>query len=72
MSDLLALPALSSALAKLVADASPAIVTVTSHRSRASGFVWKDGFVVTADETLAPEPESRGPLRNARVSSSAL
>ncbi len=57
MSDLLALPALSSALAKLVADASPAIVTVTSHRSRASGFVWKDGLVVTADEALADEGE---------------
>jgi S1-C subfamily serine protease len=57
MSDLLNLPALSSALAKLVADASPAIVTVTSHRSRASGFVWKDGLIVTADETLADEGE---------------
>jgi hypothetical protein len=52
MSDLSSLPALSSALAKLVAEAAPAVVTVTSHRSRASGFVWKNGFVITADEAL--------------------
>lgn len=55
MSDLAPLLGLSSALTKLVADASPAIVTVTSHRSRAAGFVWKDGLAVTADETLADE-----------------
>lgn len=55
MSDVSTLPALSSTLAKLLADASPAIVSVTSHRSHASGFVWKDGLVVTADETLAEE-----------------
>ena len=57
MSDSVTLPALSSALAKLVAEASPALVTVTSHRSRASGFVWKPGLVVTADEALAEEGE---------------
>ncbi len=57
MSDLASLPALSSALTNLVAGASPAIVTVTSHRSRASGFVWKNGFVVTADEALAEDGE---------------
>jgi S1-C subfamily serine protease len=57
MSDLSSLPALSSALAKLVAEAAPAVVTVTSHRSRASGFVWKNGFVITADEALTEEGE---------------
>jgi S1-C subfamily serine protease len=57
MSDLSSLPALSSALTKLVAEAAPAVVTVTSHRSRASGFVWKSGFVITADETLADDGE---------------
>jgi len=56
-SDLSNLAALSSALTTVVAAASPAIVTVNSHRSRASGFVWKDGLVVTADESLADDGE---------------
>src|SRR4051812_30344250 len=55
MSDLAPLLGLSAALTKLIADAAPSLVTVTSHRSRAAGFVWKDGFVVTPDETLADE-----------------
>ena len=55
MSDPAQLLGLSSALTKLVADAALSLVTVASHRSRAAGFVWKDGFVVTPDETLADE-----------------
>jgi S1-C subfamily serine protease len=51
------LSSLSSALAGVVAAAAPAIVSVHSHRSRASGFVWKPGLVVTADEALAEEGE---------------
>jgi len=51
------LSSLSSALAGIVAQAAPAIVSVHSHRSRASGFVWKPGLVVTADEALADEGE---------------
>jgi len=51
------LAAFSSATAGLVAKASPAIVSVHSHRARASGFVWKPGLVVTADEALADEGE---------------
>lgn len=50
-----ALSSFSSALAALVARATPAIVSVHSHRSRATGFVWKPGLVVTADEALADE-----------------
>ena len=46
---------LSSAIATVVARATPAIVTVHSHRSRASGFIWKRNLVVTADEALAEE-----------------
>jgi S1-C subfamily serine protease len=45
----------SSAVAGVVAAAAPAIVSVHSRRSRATGFVWKQGLVVTADETLADE-----------------
>jgi S1-C subfamily serine protease len=47
----------SSAVADVVARTKPAIVSVHSHRSRASGFVWKTGLIVTADEALADEGE---------------
>ncbi|AWL99436.1 S1C family serine protease [Bradyrhizobium amphicarpaeae] len=49
------LTSLSSALADLVARTAPSIVSVHSHRSRATGFVWKNGLIVTADEALADE-----------------
>ena len=49
------LSSLSSAIADVVARTAPAVVSVHSHRSRASGFVWKTGFVITADEALADE-----------------
>ena len=47
------LSALSSALESVVAGARPSIVSVHSRRSRATGFVWKGGLIVTADEALA-------------------
>jgi S1-C subfamily serine protease len=55
MSDQTTLASLSSALEGVVAAARPSIVSVHSRRSRASGFVWKTGLVVTADEALAEE-----------------
>jgi S1-C subfamily serine protease len=51
------LSSLSSALSETAARAAPAIVSVHSHRLRASGFVWKPGLIVTADEALADEGE---------------
>ncbi|MHC2256544.1 S1-C subfamily serine protease [Bradyrhizobium embrapense] len=51
------LSSLSSALAETIARAAPAIVSVHSHRARASGFVWKSGLIITADEALADEGE---------------
>jgi S1-C subfamily serine protease len=57
MSDLTALASLSSALSTAVAAAAPALVSVHSHRSRATGFLWKPGLIVTADEALADEGE---------------
>jgi S1-C subfamily serine protease len=57
MTDPTILPALSAALAEIVARTMSAIVSVHSHRSRASGFVWKPGLIVTADEALADEGE---------------
>lgn len=47
----------SAATARLVADAAPHVVAVHSHRSRSSGFVWRPGLIVTADEALAEEGE---------------
>lgn len=49
------LASISSSLTDVVARTAPMIVSVHSHRLRASGFVWKPGFVVTADEALADE-----------------
>ncbi len=51
------LASLSSDLTRIVAAVAPAIVSVHSHRLRSSGFVWKPGLVVTADEVLADEGE---------------
>src|SRR5882724_10754384 len=72
MTDPTALASLSSALSQTVARATPAIVSVHSHRLRASGFVWKPNFVVTADEALADEGEisielSDGTVRPGKV-----
>jgi S1-C subfamily serine protease len=63
---------LSSAVAAVVARAAPAIVSVHSHRSRASGFIWKPNLVVTADEALAHEGDisielSDGTVRQAKI-----
>ncbi len=46
---------LSSALADIAASTTPSVVEVQSHRSLATGFVWRDGLVVTPEETLAEE-----------------
>jgi len=48
---------LSSAIVDVAAAAAPSIVEVASRRSLASGFVWREGLIVTADETLADEGE---------------
>jgi S1-C subfamily serine protease len=68
----ISLSSLSSAVAGVVAQAAPAIASVHSHRSRASGFVWKPNLVVTADEALADEGEisielSDGTVRPAKI-----
>ena len=57
MTDTTTLAFLSSAICGIVAKTAPAVVSVHSHRSRATGFVWKPGLVVTADEALAEEGE---------------
>jgi S1-C subfamily serine protease len=50
---------LSTALESMVGDMAPSLVSVMSHRMRASGFVWRAGLVVTSDEGLAEEGEVR-------------
>ena len=46
---------LSDALAGIVDRASSSVVAVHSARSRSSGFVWRQGLIVTADEALDDE-----------------
>jgi S1-C subfamily serine protease len=48
---------LSTEFTSLVAKVAPGIVSVHSHRSRSSGFVWRPGLIVTADEALSEEGE---------------
>jgi S1-C subfamily serine protease len=48
---------LSGALAGLVANVAPGLVSVHSRRARSSGFVWRPGLVVTAGEALPEEGE---------------
>ncbi|MBP0115289.1 MULTISPECIES: S1C family serine protease [Bradyrhizobium] len=57
MTDSTPLTLLSSALADVVARTAPSVVSVHSHRARATGFAWKPGLIVTADEALADEGE---------------
>ena len=64
MSDLpLPLIALSDAIAQTVARHAPSVVAVHTKRSRASGFVWRSGLVVTADEALPDDETDRGRVR---------
>ena len=63
---------LSASLADLAAATTPSIVEIQSHHSLASGFVWRDGLVITPDETLADEgsieiEESDGTVRGATL-----
>jgi S1-C subfamily serine protease len=46
---------LSSAISALSARFAPSIVSIHSRRFRSSGFVWRPGLIVTADETLPEE-----------------
>jgi S1-C subfamily serine protease len=46
---------LSAAFERLVEITAPGIVGVQSNRSRSSGFFWRPGLIVTADEALSEE-----------------
>jgi S1-C subfamily serine protease len=46
---------LSTEITRIVAGAAGCVVSIHSHRSRSSGFIWRPGLIVTADEALAEE-----------------
>jgi S1-C subfamily serine protease len=48
---------LSAALVGLVSSAAPTVVSLSSSHSRSSGFIWRSGLVVTADEALSEDGE---------------
>ena len=72
MSDPTILSSLSSALEGVVATARPSIVSVHSRRLYASGFVWKAGLALTADEALAEEGEVSIKLADGSVRSATI
>lgn len=46
---------LSATIVETAAAVAPSIVEIASNRSLASGFVWREGLIVTADEALSDE-----------------
>ena len=56
---------LSSAFTRMVGIAAPSIVAVKSAHSRSSGFFWRPGLIVTAEEALSEEADFNIALPNA-------
>ena len=48
---------LSSALADLVRAVAPSLVSVQSERARSTGFSWRPGLVVAAENALPDDGE---------------
>jgi len=46
---------LSAAFVRLVGSAAPSIVAIKSAHSRSSGFFWRSGLIITAEEALSEE-----------------
>lgn len=46
---------LSATIVETAAAVAPSIVEIASNRSLASGFIWREGLIVTADEALSDE-----------------
>jgi len=51
------LPSLSAALAAIVRDVAPSLVSVQSARARSTGFSWRPGLIVAAENALADDGE---------------
>src|ERR1700722_6188714 len=47
--------ALSNELAGLIRDVAPSLVSIQSGRAQSSGFVWRPGLIVAAEDALADE-----------------
>jgi S1-C subfamily serine protease len=48
---------LSTAFASLIGDVAPSLVSIQSARSRLTGFFWRPGLIVTAENALPDEGE---------------
>jgi S1-C subfamily serine protease len=55
MEDRSSLEALSLQLSRITEEFAPKVVAIQSHRAISSGFIWRNGLIVTADEALADE-----------------
>jgi S1-C subfamily serine protease len=62
----------SDALADVVLQAARSVVAVHSTRMRSSGFIWRPGFIVTADEALAEEGDISIALPNGEAAPATL
>jgi S1-C subfamily serine protease len=63
---------LSDALTEVVVKTAPSVVAVHSTRSRSSGFVWRPGLIVTADEALDDEGDIAVALPGGEVAAANL
>jgi S1-C subfamily serine protease len=63
---------LSDALTDIVVRAAPSVVAVHSTRSRSSGFVWRPGLIVTADEALDDEGDLAVVLPSGEMAAATL
>lgn len=63
---------LSSAFTRMVGIAAPSIVAVKSAHSRSSGFFWRPGLIVTAEEALSEEGDFSIVLPNAEFLAARL
>src|ERR1700749_4485480 len=52
-----ALLALSTGFVSLIRDVAPSLVSIQSGRSRSTGFSWRPGLIVAAENALADEGE---------------
>jgi S1-C subfamily serine protease len=66
------LSAFSTAITNLVRGTGQSIVSVRSRRSLGSGFVWRPGLIVTANEALADEGHADVALPGGEVVRAAL
>ena len=47
--------AFSTELAGLIRDVAPSLLSIQSGRAQSSGFVWRPGLIVAAEDALADE-----------------